>query len=191
MWLVGKIFWGCRRSSTNFINGSYFLGTEHRPIFCSQTLRCGRFSTVCILLGYGHKWFEFRWGISRYAGAAVEKPSKTEDFRKNHHFLTVLQMLCSRTSMRLPSKISGRFADRGLNNMPWPGATCVILGHSREHEHRKEKIGPGSLEELADIQTHRQTDRQTDHRNSPPYHGHYASNSYCPIFIPLCEYFTC
>ena len=31
-------------------------------------------------LGYGHKWFEFRWDASRYVSAAVEKPPKTNDF---------------------------------------------------------------------------------------------------------------
>ena len=31
-------------------------------------------------LGYGHKRFEFRWDASRYVSAAVEKPSKNDDF---------------------------------------------------------------------------------------------------------------
>ena len=33
-------------------------------------------------LGYGHKPFEFRWDASRYVSAAVEKLSKTDDFRR-------------------------------------------------------------------------------------------------------------
>ena len=32
-------------------------------------------------LEYGYKLFEFRWDASRYVGTAVEKPSKTDDFR--------------------------------------------------------------------------------------------------------------
>ena len=31
-------------------------------------------------LGYGNRWLEFRWCALTYAGAAVEKPSKTDDF---------------------------------------------------------------------------------------------------------------
>ena len=39
----------------------------------------------------------------------------------------------------------------------------------------------------------RDTDIQTDYRNSPPYHGHYACNSFCPTFIrkPLASLGAC
>ena len=37
----------------------------------------------CLVKGleYGYKLFKFRWDASMYVGAAVEKPSKTDDFR--------------------------------------------------------------------------------------------------------------
>ena len=38
-------------------------------------------SSVVNGLGYGDKQSEFSWGASRYMSAAVEKPSKTDDFR--------------------------------------------------------------------------------------------------------------
>ena len=46
-------------------------------------------------LGYGHKGFEFRWDASRYVSAAVEKPSKTDDFRRFWPGLTDAAADCS------------------------------------------------------------------------------------------------
>ena len=40
---------GCRRSSTTFINKCYFLATEDWPIFCSNRFGCRRSSTVLYL----------------------------------------------------------------------------------------------------------------------------------------------
>ena len=47
-WLVEKIFWRCRRSSTNFINDSYISETENRPIFCIRQFWCRRSGTIFI-----------------------------------------------------------------------------------------------------------------------------------------------
>ena len=91
-------------------------------------------------LGYGYELCEFHWGVSRYSGAAAEKPAKTDDFRR---FLPVFQPLLLRTSThpdkicivgshtlaRLPHKILAKSAHR----QPGP-KTVKIVGRERRKE---------------------------------------------------------
>ena len=85
-------------------------------------------------------WCKFCWGTSRYASAAVEKPSKTDDNPSQkrqkssvcENFLPVfwpllpctsmcpneICIICSHTLARLPRKISAGSAHRGPSNRP-------------------------------------------------------------------------
>ena len=79
----------------------------------------------------------------------------------------------------IPPKVPINKSFLFLNRSCWFRKYAQPVGSPTSSENLR-WIGPGSWEELRDVQTDRQT---TDYRNSPPYHGHYACNFYCPIFF--------